>query len=131
MHQDHIQFSAPKSGRECASREDADSPRVAMGRRVPAIRAKGQSYGDAESCARTQNKVLVIMDYQIFRKQVYRGTGSQRDSMEGVMDSVQIRPAKFLISSSEQRQGYWPRLTETVTWMVRRSERDGDRADLR
>lgn len=90
-----------------------------MCRRVPSIRAKGQSYGDAESRARTQNKVLVIMDYPIFRKQVYRGTGCQRDSIEGVMDSVQIRPAKFLISSSEQRKGYWPRLTETVTWMVR------------
>ncbi len=46
-------------------------------------RVKGQSYGDAESHARTQNKVLVIMDYQIFRKQVYRSTGCQRDSMEG------------------------------------------------
>jgi hypothetical protein len=56
---------------------------------------KGQSYDDAESRARTQNKVLVIMDYQIFRKQVYRGTGCQRDSIEGVMDSLQWGQPNF------------------------------------
>ena len=88
-------------------------------RAFSAVRVRGQSYGDAESRARTQNKVPVIMDYPIFRKQVYRGTGCQRDSIEGVMDSVQTRQAKFLISSNEQYNGYCPRLTETVTWMVR------------
>src|SRR5437899_2025277 len=88
-----------------------------MCRCVPAVRTKRQLYGDAESRARTQNKVLVIMDYQIFRKQVYRSTGCQRDSMEGVMDSVQMRPAKSLISSREQCKGYSPRLAETVTEM--------------
>jgi hypothetical protein len=37
----------------------------------------------------TQNKGLVIMDYGIFRKQVYRRTGGQRDSSLSVTNSVQ------------------------------------------
>ena len=53
-----------------------------------------------EGGARTQNKVLVIMDYEIFRKQAYRGTGSQRDSSPGVTDSIQ----KGIASRSANQQ---------------------------
>jgi hypothetical protein len=89
MHQSHIQFSAPQSGRAWVSPEDAESPCFALCRRVPAFRAKGQPYGDAKSCAKPQNKVLVIMDYGILKKQVYRGTGCQRDSMARVTETVE------------------------------------------
>jgi len=35
-----------------------------------------------------KTKVLAIMDYRIFKKQAYRGTGSQKDSRLGVTDSI-------------------------------------------
>ena len=38
-----------------------------------------------------QNKVLVIMDDGIFRKQAYRGTGCERGSSEGVTVSIQAQ----------------------------------------
>lgn len=58
--------------------------------------------GNSASCARrdshattrqgyavTQNKVLVIMDYGILKKQAYSSTGGQRDSIPRVTDSEQ------------------------------------------
>ena len=42
-----------------------------------------------ESRADTQNKVLVIMNDAIFRKQAYPRTGSQKDSIPEVTDSIQ------------------------------------------
>ena len=38
------------------------------------------------------------MDYGIFRKQVYRGTGSQRDSRPEITDSIQRRIAAQAVS---------------------------------
>ena len=39
--------------------------------------------------ARVRKTKYLIMDYDIFRKQVYRCTGGQRDSILKVTDSIQ------------------------------------------
>src|SRR5216684_9181731 len=81
MHQERNRFSARISN---------GIPRVTKAqkslvfRRVTATPLRAREDNRAatqEGRARTQNKVLVIMDYGIFRKQAYRRTGSQRDSI--------------------------------------------------
>ena len=54
-----------------------------------------------EGRACTHNKVPVIMDYEIFGKQVYRRTGGQRDSIVVVTDSIQreIRNSGIFLAS--------------------------------
>src|SRR5260370_31691245 len=53
-----------------------------------------------ESRADTKNRVLVIMDDAIFRKQAYPRTGSQKDSIPEVTDSIQrsTSPRFILVS---------------------------------
>jgi hypothetical protein len=103
MYQEHIRFSARKAdGILQVTKEEESFGAVECTRNAPA-RTRGQSYGDAEISARTQYKVPVIMDYAIFRKQVYRRTGGQRDSMRVVTDSIQreIDPTGFLRNQTQ------------------------------
>jgi hypothetical protein len=67
------------------------------------------------SRASTQNKVLVIMDYEIFRKQAYRGTGGQKDSMAGVTHSVQGRTTEKVPSPPFERRRYPVGRKDTVS----------------
>src|SRR5262249_38843099 len=52
--------------------------------RVPGSTEPGRAFPRG-----TENKVLAIMDYEILRKQAYRGTGGERGSRVGVTDSLQ------------------------------------------
>jgi hypothetical protein len=72
-----------------ARNEGAILPYVAMCGQIRVIRAKDSRTATQQGYAFTQDKVLVIMDYAIFQKQAYSGTGSQRDSIPGVTDSAQ------------------------------------------
>jgi hypothetical protein len=68
----------------------------------------------------TQNKVLVIMDYGIFRKQVYGRTGGQRDSSPKVTDSIQQTIGTWL-ARAEMGDGRCLILPETVDLTLPRS----------
>ena len=96
MHQEHIRFSA---------RTADDIPQVTKAQEslvlccvltIPLLAREDSRAGAHEGRACTQNKVLVIMDYGNFRKQAYRGTGSQRDSTAEVTDSIQRDIGRFL-----------------------------------
>src|SRR3981081_4563499 len=89
MHQEHIRFSA---------RIPDDIPQVTKAQkslvlccvRATPLAAREDSHAATqEGRACKQNNVLVIMEYGIFRKQVYRRSGGQRDSILKVTDSIQ------------------------------------------
>lgn len=82
---------------------------------VPAIPPPAQEDNRAAtqgSSASTQNKVLVIMDYEIFRKQAYWGTGGQKDSMAG---SNAFSTREHLLSVSFERWLYPVGRKDTVS----------------
>jgi len=89
VHQGHVRFSV-RSADGIPPVTKAQNSVVSRG--IPAPRPSAREDNRAatqEGGAGTQNKVLVIMEYRIFRKQAYSGTGSQRDSSTGVTDSIQ------------------------------------------
>src|SRR5258708_13911877 len=75
--------------RHRASREGRKIPRALECTRNSTTRTEDSHAATQKSRARTQNKVLVIMDYEIFQKQAYQRTGSQRDSISKETDSIQ------------------------------------------
>jgi hypothetical protein len=90
MYQDHSRFSARIADGALPLAKTQTSLAFAL-RRTPtlALSAPGDSRAatqEGRPCA--QNKVLVIMDDEFFRKQVDRGTGGQRDSNPGVTDTI-------------------------------------------
>jgi hypothetical protein len=96
MHQERIRFSA---------RTADDIPQVTKAQEslvlccvltIPLLAREDSRAATHEGRACTQNKVLVIMDYGNFRKQAYRRTGSQRDSIAEVTDSIQRNIGRFL-----------------------------------
>ncbi len=75
MHQEHIRFSARNAGSILQVTEAQNSLVL---RCVPATTPPAREDSRAatqEGRARPQDKVLVIMDDGIFRKQAYQGTG--------------------------------------------------------
>ena len=74
--------------RHRASREGGRIPRALECTRNSTTRTEDSHAATQKSRAHTQNKVLVIMDDGIFQKQAYRRTGSQRDSIPKVTDSI-------------------------------------------
>jgi hypothetical protein len=96
MHQEHIRFSA-RTADDIPQATKAQESLVLGGvHTIPLLAREDSRAATHEERARTQDKVLVIMDYGIFRKQVYRGTGSQRDSTAEVTVSIQRGLGPFL-----------------------------------
>jgi hypothetical protein len=91
MHQKNIRFSGYITDENSASHEDTTNFHALPCTRNAPLTREDNRAATQKSRASTQNKVLVIMDYGIFRKQAYRGTGSQRDSRPEVTDSIQRR----------------------------------------
>jgi hypothetical protein len=89
MHQENIQFSACFADSISWSHEDKKVPRAPGVTLTPPPAREDNRAATQEGRALAQNKVLVIMDYGIFRKQAYHRTGSQRDSSVEVTDSIQ------------------------------------------
>src|SRR5882762_8961049 len=87
MHQELISILHPHRGRHSASHKAQTSPvlRCVPTTYRPHGRTTVRRRYEGRAC--TQNKVLVIMDYGILRKQAYRGTGCQRDSISKVTNS--------------------------------------------
>jgi hypothetical protein len=89
MHQENIRFSARTAGGIVQVTKAEESLALwSVRASLPSAREDSRA-ATQKGRARTQNKVLVIMDYGIFRKQVYRRTGGQRDSILKVTDSIQ------------------------------------------
>src|SRR5712691_3140793 len=97
MHQEHIRFSARTADDIPQVTKTQESLVLRCVRTIPILAREDNRAATQEGRACTQNKVLVIMDYGIFRKQAYRGTGSQRDSITEVTDSIQRGISRFLI----------------------------------
>jgi hypothetical protein len=90
MHQEHIRFSARTADDIPQVTKAQESLVLCWVRTLLLLAPEDSRAATQEGRARsTQNKVLVIMDYGNFRKQAYRGTGSQRDSILEVTDSIQ------------------------------------------
>src|SRR5882762_5725846 len=100
MHQEHIRFSAV-SRMILSKARKRERPLRFRARATLECAREDSRAATPEGRARTQNKVPVIMDYAIFRKQVYRRTGGQRDSIVVVTDSVQreVRNAGLFLGS--------------------------------
>src|SRR6266481_3066883 len=96
MHQEHIRFSARTADDIPQVTKAQESLVLRWVRPIPLPAREDSRAATQEGRACTQNKVLVIMDYGIFRKQAYRGTGSQRDSISEVTDSIQKGLGRFL-----------------------------------
>jgi hypothetical protein len=96
MHQEHIRFSARTADDIPQVTKAQESLVLRWVRTIPLLALEDSRAATQEGRACTQNKVLVIMDYGIFRKQAYRGTGSQRDSILEVTDSIQKGIGRFL-----------------------------------
>src|SRR6267143_9138 len=86
MHQEHIRFSARTADDIPQVTKAQESLVLRCARTIPLLAPEDSRGATHEGRACTQNKVLVIIDYGIFRKQAYRGTGSQRDSILEVTD---------------------------------------------
>jgi hypothetical protein len=86
MHQGHIRFSVRVADgiRQATKAQKSLVPRSV--RTIPLPAREDSRAETQEAGADTQTKVLEIMDYWIFRKQAYTGTGSQRDSISEVTD---------------------------------------------
>src|SRR6267143_2455362 len=90
MHQELIRFSMRiADGTPLATRHKRPACSAVYQQPTPAREDNRAATLEGRAC--TQNKVLVIMDYGIFRKQAYRGTGSQRDSISEVTRRV-VKP---------------------------------------
>ena len=89
MHQENIRFSARTAGGIVQVTKAEESLALwSVRASLPSAREDSRA-ATQKGRARTQNKVLVIMDYEIFQKQAYQRTGSQRDSISKVTDSIQ------------------------------------------
>ena len=86
MHQGHIRFSARIADGIPEATKAQKSVALRGARTIPLPAREDNRAETQEAGAGTQTKVLEIMDYRIFRKQAYTGTGSQRDSTSKVTD---------------------------------------------
>ena len=85
------QFDSPPALRTAArnSKGQKDTPTLPVQPQASPRACRDSYPAPQRAPVDTQNKVLVIMDYQKFRKQAYRGTGCQRGSSPRLTVSIQ------------------------------------------
>ena len=89
MHQEYIRFSARIIADDVTQVPKAQKPSCSTVQPQPWHAHERTVVQRRSKVAPVHKTKYLIMDYDIFRKQVYRRTGGQRDSILKVTDSIQ------------------------------------------